>query len=449
MDPVSMAAVGGAYALNNFVSEVHASNQAARDAKLMHEQNALNRSNVLGAYVDKVTGMKMAGLNPALAADGTPAVATASKASAGMAENVEFDPASLLLKAQADNLAAQTDKTKAETKKIEGVDTSNVEADTQAKLQSVAKMAKDMQKTDADIKKLGAETALVGMQVKTEGFKPNLLWAQAESEYKKAGLTDSEINKIKAETARVWQLNSQYKDQNEAYSKLGPKIAEDVINSANFEVLDDASKQFWQNVKDGKVKLTVGAMLAVNDLYNTNTNITAKDRENNEATLGKIVTKRQLFDEDTVKALGNLPKHQAKAVELGLNELANRIENISKDTALKTEEAKLKAVEKAAKEFQLKILKISPEGNAAQGQDWNYIKSVARSYVEDPSKLIIPFAAARTAKGFVESRSGSQSSQSKPQFQFRGPIPGASVPNKSDYRDLFSPTDMFKRKSRH
>ena len=113
-------------AVSNATSEWHASKQFNREKQLMGIQNDMNRANALDAYSQQVQGLKMAGLSPALLNGQTPNVAApVSKGSVGMAENVEFDPATLLLDAQRENVEADTEKKKAETEKISGVDTQN------------------------------------------------------------------------------------------------------------------------------------------------------------------------------------------------------------------------------------------------------------------------------------------------------------------------------------
>ena len=127
------AAIAGAVLANlasNAMADVKAETAYDREQQLMRQQNRMNQHNALMAYTNQVQGAKLAGLSPAMLNGASPQVAApVTKGSAPVAENVEFDPAALLMNAQADNLKAQTEKTKAETAKIEGVDTEATRAD--------------------------------------------------------------------------------------------------------------------------------------------------------------------------------------------------------------------------------------------------------------------------------------------------------------------------------
>lgn len=117
-------------AVNNFMSEWHADKAQDREKELMEKQNQMNKVNALDAYRNTVQGMKMAGLNPAIANDSQPVQASpVSKGSGAKGENVELSPQDLLIQAQAKNLDAQTEKIKeeagAEKRKNDITDTSN------------------------------------------------------------------------------------------------------------------------------------------------------------------------------------------------------------------------------------------------------------------------------------------------------------------------------------
>lgn len=378
-------------AASNAMSEWHADEQMKREQQLMNKQNALNRANALDAYSQQVQGARMAGLSPAFLNGQSPTIAPAvTKGSVGQAENVEFDQTLGLMEAQKENVEADTAKKEAETAKISGADTKNVEADTQVKLQEIAKKAKDVEKTDAEIGKIGAETALITMETKTEGFKPNLLWAQAEKMYKEAGLNDAQINKIKAETNRVWQLNQQYTDQNKTLQKLGPEIAKAVRESEFYDRMDDSARAYWDSIANGKVKLTVGGMDAVNNLFNTNANVNQKDIDDYNRMLNKDIVVRQFNNKELVDALAKLPGEKAKQVTAAWKETEQKIINIQADTKLKTEEQKIKAAEIALKELERVIQSNSVDGRRAAGDFWGYIEALTTEWVKEPGKILNP-----------------------------------------------------------
>ena len=119
---MSVLATLGAYAVNNAMSEYHANKSDERSRLLMDKQNAMNQANALTAYSNQVQGLRMAGLNPALAQNlGNAPVQNVSQGTGAKGENVEMSPQDLLLKAQIDNMQAQTNKVKEETDQIHKV----------------------------------------------------------------------------------------------------------------------------------------------------------------------------------------------------------------------------------------------------------------------------------------------------------------------------------------
>ncbi|MBO7694024.1 MAG: hypothetical protein J6T10_15510 [Methanobrevibacter sp.] len=389
--PATVLAALAGNAISNATSEWHANKQFNREKQLMNMQNDMNRANTLDAYRQQVQGARMAGLSPAMLNGQSPTIAPAvTKGSVGMGENVEFDPASLLLTAQRENIEANTEKTEAETKKIKGADTENVEADTQTKLQEIARKAKDMEKTDAEIGKIGAETALVTMQTKSEGFKPNLMWAQAEKTYKEIGLTDEQIKKIKAETNRIWQENQKYTDQNKTLQKLGPEIAKKVRDSEFYDRMDDSARAYWDAVANGKVQLSVGGMMAVNSLFDTSANVNQKDVDDYNRMLNKDIVTRQFNNKELVDALAKLPGEKAKQVTMAWKETEQKILNIQEDTKLKTQEQKMKAAEIALKDLERVIQNNSVEGRRAAGDFWGYVEALTTEWAREPGKILNP-----------------------------------------------------------
>lgn len=286
MDPVSMAAVGGAYALNNVMSEVHASNQAKRDAALMRQQNALNKSNILGAYADKVAGLKMAGLNPALAADGaTPAVATATKPSAAAAENVELDPSSLLLKAQADNLNADTAKKRAEV--------GNVNEDTELK-------------------------------------------------YAQKLFTGANQGKIEEETQNIKNINDTYASENRYLKDIGRGMAEKWQASTWYNALAPQTRDTIDAIASGETPLTIGGMNALRSVIDSQAKLSDADRKLIQNAFDNAVTEAMFNDASVMESIAQAPKNQqdllkrqAEKIKAELPKIKAEIANLAADTKLK------------------------------------------------------------------------------------------------------------------
>lgn len=148
---------------SNAMADAKANTQFENEQQLMNKQNKMNQHNALMAYMNQVQGAKLAGLNPAMLNGATPQVAApVTKGNAQMAENVEFDPANLLIQAQAD-------KTKAETKAIENVndqtDAAN-DAMTQGLIQDFNTEIDDLTKNLAKVKPDSTEYNQISGRIK-------------------------------------------------------------------------------------------------------------------------------------------------------------------------------------------------------------------------------------------------------------------------------------------
>lgn len=194
---------------SNAMSEMHAGKQYEREANLMHKQNAMNQENVLGAYQNQVNGMRMAGLSPAGAMNQAPSVASVSKGSVGMAENVEITPEALLMDAQRENIEADTAKKRAEI--------GNIDTDTSKKT--------------------------------------------AEIFYTNAG-----TDKIKEETQNIKNINDTYKDTNNQLNPMGQAMAQKWQGMEWYNKLSPESRDWIDSVASGNEKLTIGGMDALNKI---------------------------------------------------------------------------------------------------------------------------------------------------------------------------------------
>ena len=222
-----LASLAGAAAIsgvNNMLSEVHANKAHQRQLELMEKQNAMNKANALSAYSTQVQGMRMAGLNPAsLDGSGNPNVAAAvSQGSAAQGENVQMDPTSALLKAQADNLNADTEKKRAEV--------GNVNQDTDLK------------------------------------FAQKLF-------------TNENADKVNKEAQNIQNINDTYADTNRSLSDYGRGMAEKWQSSPWYNKLASATRDTIDAIASGETPLTVGGMRALQDVIDTQKNLSDADRK--------------------------------------------------------------------------------------------------------------------------------------------------------------------------
>lgn len=263
---VSVLAGLAAGAASNAMAEWHAGNQFRRESYLMDKQNQMNRANALSAYSDQVQGAKMAGLSPALLNGQTPNVASpVSKGTVSQAENVEFDPATLLLQAQKDNLDAQTEKTQAETDKIKGVDTANIEADTNLKI-------------------------------------ANALLAGANKD------------KVIAESTQIGNVNKVFAEENSAMSLFGQTTAQGWMQENWYNKLPKGAKMVISDIAKGDFDLTVGFANALDRMVSSDVSMNSAQKEKASFALTRAVIEGQMKSPKVMQALVKTPQAQYSEV---------------------------------------------------------------------------------------------------------------------------------------
>lgn len=294
----------GSTVINNAMSEYHADQQMAREKKLMSLQNQYNRSNALSAYQQQVQGMRIAGLNPAMLSGQTPNVAApVTKGSVSQAENVEFDPATMLLDAQRRNVEADTEMKQAETAKIAGVDTENVKADTGAKK---------------------AATYLTHAQTVTEGGKPGLVAAQTAS-------TEQEAQRIK-------NLNQAFAEENSALGLFGQTMALQWQKESWYQSLPSGAKMVIDDIAKGEFDLTVGIANALDRSISTDSNMNEVQTDKAQYALTRAVIEGQMKSPKVMKALSRLPEAQYNEVIARATKLGVETKMLNFDYGWKTEQ---------------------------------------------------------------------------------------------------------------
>lgn len=105
-----MSLFGGmlAFGANNMMEQFNANADFKRQQMLMAYQNRMNNQNNLNAQIQQVEGMRMAGLNPALAQTTSAPSANVGLGSASKAATIPINPADSLVMAQAENIREDT-----------------------------------------------------------------------------------------------------------------------------------------------------------------------------------------------------------------------------------------------------------------------------------------------------------------------------------------------------
>ena len=270
-------------AVNNFMSEWHADKAQDREKELMEKQNQMNKANALDAYRNTVQGMKMAGLNPALAQDSQPVQAAAvSKGSGAKGENVELSPQDLLITAQADNLAAQTEKVEAETDKIKGVDTKNVEADTNLKV---------------------AQSLLGG----------------------------ANKDKVDAETKNIKNINDQFELEKAGTALFGQAIAQDWQKQPWYGKLTAGQKMIVDDIARGEFDLYPGTMTALVKSIKANGDMSSMQKNQLADGMAQVLTEAQMKDKKVMEALAKMPAQTREKIKAEVNESYKRAANLELD----------------------------------------------------------------------------------------------------------------------
>ena len=332
-----LASLAGAAAIsgvNNMLSEWHAGKAHQRQLELMEKQNAMNKANALSAYSTQVQGMRLAGLNPAsLDGSGNPNVsAPVSQGSAAQGENVQMDPTSALLKAQADNLNADTEKKRAEV--------GNVNQDTDLK------------------------------------FAQKLF-------------TNENADKVNKEAQNIQNINDTYADTNRYLVDIGRGMAEKWQSSEWYNKLSPSTKDTIDAIASGESPLTIGGMRALQDVIDAQKNLSDADRKLVQNAFDNAVTESVFNDKSVMRAIVKEPKNrqdklkaEIAKINAEIPEIRAKVQNLLDD--LKTKKLSredLRAKIDAFKRNDLGYLK-------SQGEYGKWFEG----YAEEMLLHLLPFA---------------------------------------------------------
>lgn len=342
-----MSATVAAGVLANLASNAMADAKAAaaneEERKNMFMQNMLNRRNNVLAYSDQVQGAKMAGLNPAMLNGATPNVAApATKPNAHVAENVEFDPASLLMDAQADNLRAQTAKLEAETP--------NVKADTELKL---------------------AETLL----------------------------KQKDTDRVRELTTQIRNANNAFADENRQLAELGQGMAQKWQQSDWYSKLAPDTKYTIDGIASGELPLSVGGMSALEKVVSAQKNLSDSDAALVRNAFGNAVLDAQFSDKSIMDAIARAPQNEQEHLKASKDKIVAESERLKYkmqeflDTELsgkKLSNSQLQAAVQSFKRNDLGYLK-------SQGEYGKWLEG----YAEELLLRLLPMAAGGALAGKV------------------------------------------------
>lgn len=269
--------------VNQLLSQYNAKQDFQRQKALMDKQFGMQNALQKSSAINQVEGLRMAGLNPALAGSNPSSAQSVSLGSSSQAQTFPLSASDMLLDAQRENIEAQTAKIRSEIP--------NVQEDTSLKV--------------------------------------------AERLFKNQGQ-----KKLAEETQNLRNVNDAYVEQNRRLAEHGKVIAEKWRNSEWFHGLAPDTQATINGIADGEVPLSVGAMAAIQDVIKMQKDMSDADRTLvNNAFLNAIAS-AQFQDKDVMSALSKLPKAQYDLALKHKEELDSVMAKIAAEIPKITAEAK-------------------------------------------------------------------------------------------------------------
>lgn len=322
----STGAMAGYNVLGNMANSMWNDRMLAVDEKRryrysiagMHQQNLLLRKNAQEAASDYVTGLRLAGLNPALAHAGSfsPAQPSQGSVGSGGAETPPVDVASLMTassnakvaSAQADNLKAQNALIREQAK--------NVKADTHSKYL-------DAWNKDASYRGISADSASKEIDVKRK--------------------TESDAQ------ARRNLL----------------RLADEIIS--NYEDYDDSAVDFAYSLMRNKDLISTGTLDGLNAFVNFRRNFSSADKELAQNAFERAVAELK-NSQGVASKIYDMDVKNRDLLLRNVEKVASEIAKLEADTEL-SKEQKNKVVEdaKRASADAEKIISSDVSGNFSRG----------------------------------------------------------------------------------
>lgn len=252
---------------NNMMSEYHAERDYDRELNMMAVQNRLNASNATNAPMQQVQGMRMAGLNPALSQSlGSAPVQSVSKGSAGKAETVPMSMSDMLLDAQIQNINAQTD--------------------------------------------------LIHAQANSEAERPENIKSDTSLKVAQTLNTGANTEKVNEEAQNIRNINDTFTAENETLAKSGPTMAQKWKSEKWYNNLSANTRAMIDGIANGSIKLSVGAMNAINKTINTQKNLSEADNKMIRNAFDNAIIESQFNDNEVMKAIQKEPWYKKENLRL-------------------------------------------------------------------------------------------------------------------------------------
>lgn len=269
--------------VNQLLSQYNASQDFKRQKALMDKQFGMQNALQKSSAINQVEGLRMAGLNPALAGSNPSSAQSVSLGSSSQAQTFPISAADMLLDAQRENIEAQTAKIRSEIP--------NVDEDTSLKV--------------------------------------------AERLFKNQGR-----KKLAEETQNLRNVNAAYAEQNRRLAEHGKAIAQKWRNSEWFQGLAPDTQAAINGIADGEIPLSVGAMSALQDVIKMQKDMSDADRALVNNAFLNAVASAQFQDKDVMSALSKMPKAQYDLAVKHKEELDSVIAKISAEIPKIVAEAK-------------------------------------------------------------------------------------------------------------
>ena len=275
----SLALGAGMAGVNQLLAQYNASQSYERQKHLMDKQAALNSALQKSSAINQVEGLRMAGLNPALAGSNPSSAQSVGLGSADMAQSFPIQASDMLTQAQIENIQADTAKKEAETP--------NVEADT------------------------------------------SLKYAQRL--------------KVLDEKQNIQNINDSYAAENRELAGIGKAMAEKWQSTPWYNNLAPDTKYTIDAIASGELPLTVGGMAAIEKVIKAQKDLSDADRAIVRNAFDNAVTEAQFNEKAVFDAIATRPEKEQKLLMAQrdkileeLPEIRSKVENLLSDLKTKS-----------------------------------------------------------------------------------------------------------------
>ena len=265
----SLAFGAGVSGVNQMLGQYNAAQAYERQKELMDKQYQYNQSLQKSSASNQVEGLRMAGLNPALAGSNPSSAQSVGLGSADMGQTFPVQAADMLALAQAENLQADTAKKQSEVP--------NIKSDTELKLAEKLKIGEDAQ--------------------------------------------------------RIKNLNDSFATENRSLGEMGRAMAQKWQSCPWYNELAFDTRSTIDAIAVGELPLSVGAMAAFEKVVNAQKNMSDADRTLVRNAFDNALAEAQFNDKAIFNAIASMPEKESKLLSSQRDKIVEELPEIRQKVA--------------------------------------------------------------------------------------------------------------------